>query len=57
MLHLFALLSRGETRPSRMYFSNENGARCDAIRKEIERWRGAGLLRDGEYFYLIASLI
>ncbi|MBK35885.1 MAG: hypothetical protein CME26_10200 [Gemmatimonadetes bacterium] len=47
----------GKTRPPRMYFSNENGARCDAIRQEIERWRGAGLLRDGEYFYLIASLI
>ena len=47
----------GRARPPRMYFTDENGARCDGIRQKIESWRDAGLLRDGEYYYLIASLI
>ncbi len=47
----------GSARPPRKYFTDENGARCDAIRRKIETWRTSGLLRDGEYYYLIASLI
>ncbi|MDA0747959.1 MAG: DNA adenine methylase [bacterium] len=41
----------------RMYFSDENGQRCDAVRQRIEAWRRAGRLSEGEYFYLLASLI
>ncbi len=41
----------------RLYFSDENGQRCDAIRCLIESWREEGQLEDDEYFYLLASLI
>jgi len=41
----------------RMYFSDENGAKCDAIRKKIEEWKGAGLINENEYYFLLASLI
>lgn len=41
----------------RMYFTNVNGLRCDAIRTEIENWWEAGLLSESEYYYLLAILI
>ena len=41
----------------RMYFTNVNGVRCDAIRMKIEEWRSFGLINESEYFYLLASLI
>lgn len=45
------------TRFPRLYFTDENGKRCDAIRTQIEVWRCAGLLSDDEYFYLLAVLL
>ena len=42
---------------SRMYFSDDNGRRCDAIRRRIETWYKRGKLSEGEYVYLIASLL
>ncbi len=41
----------------RLYFSDENGMRCDAIRQKIERWKKQGFISDDEYFFLVASLI
>ena len=41
----------------RLYFSDDNGGRCDAIRQKIEQWRGEGKLTEGEYFFLLATLI
>jgi len=41
----------------RMYFSDENGKRCDAMRMRIEDWKRAGEITEGEYAYLLASLI
>lgn len=41
----------------RMYFSDENGIRCDAIRKKIEEWRNNGLVNENEYYFLLASLV
>ena len=41
----------------RMYFSNKNGLRIDAIRQQIERWRDVGLLAESEYFILLTCLI
>ena len=41
----------------RLYFSDENGQRCDAIRCLIESWWEEGQLEEDEYFYLLASLI
>lgn len=41
----------------RMYFSNENGAKIDAIRDTIEEWKIYGWLSDNEYYILLACLI
>jgi len=42
---------------NRMYFSEENGLRIDAIREQIEKWKNESLLSDSEYFMLLACLI
>ncbi|MDD3301222.1 MAG: DNA adenine methylase [Patescibacteria group bacterium] len=41
----------------RMYFSDENGAKCDVIRKKIEEWKVANLISENEYYFLLASLV
>lgn len=41
----------------RLYFTNENGSKCDAIRMKIERWREEGRVTEDEYFFLLATLI
>lgn len=41
----------------RQYFSNDNGKKCDAIRRKIEIWKDKKLITDGEYYFLLASLI
>ncbi len=46
-----------ELEQPRMYFSNENGLRIDAIRQQIETWNNEGLLLESEYYILISCLI
>lgn len=41
----------------RNYFKDENGKKCDAVRKELERLKNSGEASDAEYYYLLASLI
>lgn len=41
----------------RMYFSNENGMRIDAIRQKIEQWHQLHLISDSEYYILLSCLI
>lgn len=41
----------------RMYFSNENGLRIDAIRMQIEDWKEQNLITESEYYILLACLI
>tara|TARA_B100000767_G_C19719313_1_gene516497 strand:+ start:70 stop:1134 length:1065 start_codon:yes stop_codon:yes gene_type:complete len=41
----------------RMYFSDENARKIDAIRTTIENWKIENLLSDNEYYILIACLI
>lgn len=41
----------------RMYFSDENAMKCDAIRSKIEEWRKKELINDNEYYFLLASLL
>lgn len=41
----------------RMYFSDDNGKKIDAIRQQIEVWRDMQLLTEYEYFILISCLI
>jgi adenine-specific DNA-methyltransferase len=40
-----------------MYFSNENGKKCDTIRTQIQIWKDKNLLTEDEYFFLLASLL
>jgi len=41
----------------RLYFSDENGMRCDAIRQKIEGWHKAKLITEDEYYFLLTSLV
>jgi adenine-specific DNA-methyltransferase len=41
----------------RLYFTAENGRKCDAIRERIESWRKSSLITENEYFYLLATLL
>ncbi len=41
----------------RMYFSDENGKKLDAMRQEIAHWRQSKKLDDATYFYLLTCLL
>lgn len=41
----------------RMYFTDENAMKCDAIRLKIEEWKKEKKITEGEYFYLLSSLL
>jgi len=41
----------------RMYFTDANGRKCDAIRSRIAGWQTKGLLDEREHDYLLASLV
>jgi adenine-specific DNA-methyltransferase len=41
----------------RMYFTQENADRIDAIRRRLHEWWSAGLIQDDAYYVLLAALI
>lgn len=41
----------------RMYFSDYNAKKCDAIRKQIEDWLNERYINQDEYYFLLGSLI
>ena len=41
----------------RLYFSDENGKKADAIREKVEIWYKDNLINENEYYFLLASLI
>ncbi len=41
----------------RMYFSDENAQKCDAIRIKIEEWKKSDYISENEYYFLLGSLI
>lgn len=41
----------------RNYFTAENGAKIDAIRKKIEQWKITSEINENEYYFLLASLL
>lgn len=41
----------------RLYFSDFNAKKCDAIRITIEDWYNQGKINENEYFFLLGSLI
>lgn len=42
---------------NRLYFSDSNAKKCDAIRQQIENWLTLGLIDQGEYFQLLSGLL
>jgi adenine-specific DNA-methyltransferase len=41
----------------RMYFTEENAERIDAIRRRLHEWRAEGLIGDDAFYILLAALI
>ena len=41
----------------RLYFSQENAQKIDAVRQQIETWKQDNTLTQDQYFFLLASLI
>ncbi len=41
----------------RLYFSDYNGKKCDTIRMKIESWHKNNNITDGEYYFLLATLL
>lgn len=41
----------------RLYFTDENGKKCDAVRTKIEDWESKNLITENEYYFLLTSLI
>ncbi len=42
---------------NRLYYTEENAERADAIRQAINRWRNDGIITEKEYFYILCSLL
>ncbi len=41
----------------RLYFSESNGKKIDAIRQKIKYWKNEGQISDDQYYFLLASLL
>ncbi len=41
----------------RMYYTEANAQKADAIRQAIEQWRAAKIITEQEYFYVLCSLL
>lgn len=41
----------------RLYFSEQNGKKIDAIRQKIEYWHKSGDINQNQYYFLLASLL
>ncbi len=41
----------------RLYFTDENGKKCDAIRTVINQWLNDKIITENEYYFLLATLI
>ena len=41
----------------RMYFTDDNGMKIDAIRTKIQEWKDSKLINDDEFYILLTSLI
>ena len=41
----------------RLYFSEENGKKIDAVRQVIEEWKIAGKITEDQYYFLLCSLL
>ncbi|RRQ46123.1 DNA adenine methylase [Chryseobacterium sp. SC28] len=41
----------------RLYFSEENGKKIDAVRQKIEEWKISGKITEDQYYFLLCSLL
>ena len=41
----------------RLYFSEDNGKKIDAIRQEIEKWKSSKKINENQYYFLLCSLL
>lgn len=41
----------------RLYFTDENAKKCDAMRVGIEKMKDSGEINENEYFFLLASIV
>lgn len=41
----------------RMYFTDENAMKCDAIRMKLESWKDKKKVSENEYYFLLATLL
>ena len=47
----------GGTNNQRLYFTDENAKKCDAIRMKIEQWKNENKITENEYYFLLTSLL
>lgn len=57
MVHGFIYENYSLGGSERMYFSEENAARIDYFRLQIEHWKELSLITEEEYIYLLACLL
>ena len=53
----YSLSGTNNSEFKRIYFSDDNSQKCDAIRLKIEEWKNKKLINENLYYYLLASLI
>lgn len=53
---LFQQYAKGGSK-GRLYFTEENGQKIDAIRQQIERWKKTSEISENTYYFLLASLL
>lgn len=41
----------------RLYFTEDNGKKCDAIRNKLDEWKKDNKISENEYYFLLATLI
>lgn len=41
----------------RLYFTDTNGKKCDAVRQRIEQWHDSEMINEDEYWFLLATLL
>ncbi len=41
----------------RMYYTEENALKADAIRQALEKWKSSKIISEPEYFFLLSSLL
>ena len=54
---IYKYYSPGGSKNQRLYFTNKNSMRCDAIRQTLKNWQKMKAITEGEFHFLLCSLI